>query len=325
MFVVNGRSRIEIVKSLAAEVPVQSSREDYKQLRIVALIPAYNEAGHVGEVVRRTLAYVDEVIVIDDGSTDATAAVAKEAGAVVLDNIVNRGLGRSMRRGYQAALERGAEVVVQLDADGQYDPAQIPRLVEPILRREADMVLGARLDNLRYDMPLLKRAGNEAFSWVLRNMTKQEVRDGQTGFRAMRREVLETCLPINRFSYTQEMILRAAAEGWRVKSVPIEFHERYDGKSRLFRHPLVFAMRQWGIIIRTIRDYYPMKFFGFTGAAFLLMGLVALSVALAHYLQAGVIEGRLGTAILGVFLTLVGLQLVFLGLVADMIRTHTKY
>lgn len=300
------------------------TRASYAHVQVIALIPAFNEEKNVGDVVRRTLEYADQVIVINDGSTDRTGEVASEAGALVVDNIVNKGLGRSMRRGYQAALDQGAEVVVQLDADGQYDPAEIPKLIQPILDRKADMVLGARLDNLHYDMPLIKRVGNEAFSWVLRRISKQQVRDGQTGFRAMRREVLETCLPINRFSYTQEMILRAAAEGWRIQSVATNFHARYDGKSRLFSSPLKFAIRQWTIIFRTMRDYYPFKFFGIPGVAMLLLGCIALGVAGVHYVTTGRFDGRMGTALLGSLLTVLGFQLIIFGFVADMIRTHTK-
>jgi len=242
---------------------------------IVALIPAYNEEKMIGSVVEKTKKFVEQVIVVDDGSNDKTGFEAEKAGAIVLRNRKNLGLGRTMRKGYVEARKLGADVVVQLDADMQYDPEEIPLLIEPILQDQADLVLGARLDNIMYDMPKVKRFGNRAFTWILRRLTKQEVFDGQTGFRAIRGETLDTILPTSKFSYTQETILRAAFEGWRIKCVPVHFYQRYDDKSRLFNSTVGFAIRGWSIILSTLREYYPMKFFGYPGltlyfASFLL-------------------------------------------------------
>lgn len=291
----------------------------------LVLVPAYNEVGHVGEVVRKVKALGLDCLVIDDGSRDGTAEAARRAGAEVISNRHNMGLGPTIRRGYQEALRRGADVIVQLDADGQYDPAEIPKLTAPILAAEADMVLGARLANLHYRMPPTKKFGNKAFSWVLRRLTGADVKDGQTGFRAMHREVLEKCLPINEFSYTQEMIIRASKEGFIVKSVDTNFYPRYDGKSRLFSNPFQFAFRAWWIITRTWRDYHPFKFFVWPGVLFLVASITFGAVVLQHFLTTHQITGRLGSLIASGVFFLFGVQLIFIGLLADMIRTHTKY
>lgn len=294
-------------------------------MEVLAVIPAYNEEGHVAKVVEAVLAEGVDCLVVDDRSTDGTADVAEAAGADVVRQRRHLGLGQTIRRGYEEALQRGAQIVVQIDADGQYDAAEIPKLVTPIQQREADMVLGARLKNLQYRMPWLKRTGNRAFSAVLRWLTKADVRDGQTGFRAMHRTVLEECLPINEFSYTQEMVIRAAREGFVIRSVPVHFYARYDGQSRLFRNPIGFAFQGWWIIIRTIRDYAPFKFFFWPGMLLVLASAVLGGVVLDHFLEFGRISGRLGTLITAGVLFLFGMQLLFLGLLADMIRTHTKY
>lgn len=293
--------------------------------RILAIIPAYNEAKNIASVVEKTKAQGLEVLVIDDGSRDGTEHVARAAGADVVVNRRNRGLGPTIRRGYQEALARGADIVVQLDADGQYDAAEIPKLVAPILSGEADMVLGARLANVKYDMPAVKRFGNHAFTKVLQQVTDTDVKDGQTGFRAVHREVLLKCLPINRFSYTQEMIIRAAKEGFVIKSVDVNFYPRYDEHSRLFSSPFKFAMRGWWIIIRTLRDYNPAKFFVLPGLIFLLLAFFAAVVVAAHVVTTGVIAGRIGTLIVSGVLGLFGIQMIFMGLLADMIQTHTKF
>ncbi len=261
---------------------------------------------------------------MNDGSTDRTGELAKDAGAIVIDNGRNIGLGRSIRRGYQEAVGMDYDIVVQLDADGQYDPDEIPKLVKPIVDGEADMVLGSRLDNLMYDMPGMKRFGNRAFTWVLRRFTGQDVNDGQTGFRAMKREVLETALPTSEFSYTQEMIIKVAKEGWRIKSVPIHFYERYDGESRLFRSSFMFALKGWAIILRTWRDYHPLRFFGLPGLLLVLLGLVDFLYVLFYYVGTGSISERMPTLILGVVVFLSGMQLFFAGMLADMIKTHKR-
>jgi glycosyltransferase involved in cell wall biosynthesis len=294
-------------------------------LRVLAIIPAYNEAKNIASVVEKTRAQGLEVLVLDDGSRDGTAEAARAAGAEVVSNRHNLGLGRTIRRAYEEALKRDAEIVVQLDADGQYDPAEIPKLLAPIEAGNADMVLGARLGGLKYKMPFTKKYGNKAFSAVLRALTGQKVFDGQTGFRAIHRDVLEKCLPINTFSYTQEMIIRAAKEGFIVSSVNTNFYPRYDDKSRLFNNPITFAARAWWIIVRTWRDYHPFRFFVWPGAFFLVLSLLFAVQALAHYLETGIITGRVGTLITAGVLFLFGIQLIFTGMLADMIRTHTKY
>lgn len=293
-------------------------------MKVIAIIPAYNEARYVGEVVTKTSNHVDSVLVIDDGSTDSTSEVAERAGAVVIRNVKNMGLGLTIRKGYIEALKLGADVIIQLDADGQYDPDEIPLLLEPILKNEADMVLGSRLENLMYDMPTIKRFGNRAFSRVLRLLTGEDVKDGQTGFRAIRREVLETALPTSKFSYTQEMIIKAAKEGWRIKSVPIHFYARYDGKSRLFGSSIGFAFRGWAIILRTIRDYHPLAFFGLPGVILSSVGLLVCLYILIIYLTTGTVSPHLPTLILGTLLLLSGIQLFFAGMLADMIRSYFR-
>lgn len=287
--------------------------------KIIALIPAYNEEETIGKVITDTMPFVDKVMVINDGSIDSTKSRAEQAGAFVIDNIVNRGLGETMRHGYKEALNCGAEIIVQLDADGQYLAQEIPLLINPIIHNEADFILGSRLENIQYKMPMLKKIGNKAFSSVLRMLTGSDVADGQTGFRAMRREVLKTALPTNKYTYTQEMIIKTAKEGWRIKSVPITFVERVGGESRLISHPFSYAWQSGVIIIRTLRDYHPLSFFSMPGLLMILMGLILGVLLVYRFAITGAI-GRTPSIILTSLLIMMGMQLVFMGLMADMIR-----
>ncbi len=289
------------------------------------LIPAYNEVGKIADVVRGVVRQGYDCLVVDDGSTDGTGDAARKAGARVVTNRRNVGLGRTIRRAYKEALVSDAEIIVQLDADGQYDPQEIPKVIDPIENGEADMVLGSRLENLHYKMPAIKRFGNRAFSRVLKGLTGADVRDGQTGFRAMHREVLEECAPINEFSYTQEMIIRVAKEKFRIISVPIHFYERYDEESRLFHSSLGFAIKGWWIIIRTWRDYHPFRFFFGPALLLLLVALVGAGIVLEHVITTGHLTGRLGMLITSGVLLLFSAQLILIGLLADLIRTHTKF
>ena len=288
-------------------------------MKLIAIIPAYNEESTIGDVIKATSRFVVEILVISDGSTDSTADVARNAGATVIDNIVNRGLGKTIKRGYAEAIKRGADIVVQIDADGQYDPQEIPKLIQPILENKADLVLGTRLENLKYEMPWLKKQGNKAFTWLLRKLTGTDIKDGQTGFRATRKEVFETVEIRGDFTYTQEMIVKTAKEGWRIVNVPVNFYQRSAGESRLMSSPLSYAWRAGIIIFRTMRDYDPLRFFGIPGLILILAGFILGSAILYKFAAIGII-GHTPAVVFTALLIMSGIQLVFLALMADMRR-----
>jgi len=286
-------------------------------MKTIAIIPAYNEESTIADVIKETSQYVNEILVINDGSTDSTINVSKKAGAIVIDNIVNRGLGKTIKRGYEEAIKLGADIVVQIDADGQYDPKEIPKLIQPILENKADLVLGSRLENIKYEMPWIKKHGNKAFTWLLCRLTGADIRDGQTGFRATRKEVFETLEIHGDFTYTQEMIVKTSKEGWRITNVPINFYQRSCGESRLMSSPLSYAWRAGIIIFRTMRDYDPLRFFGIPGLILIISGLI-LGFAIIYKLAMVGYIGHTPAVILTTLLIMSGLQLIFLALLADM-------
>lgn len=185
-------------------------------MKICAVIPAYNEEKTVREAVRKSLQYVDEVIVVDDGSTDATASEAAKGGAVVYRHEVNLGEGAATRIGLKAALKRGADIIVTVDADGQHDPREISMLVLPVLRGEADIVIGNRMQN--FTGPFTKKIGNI----LLTKLTSPQISDSQCGFRAMSRYAASKIkIESNGYEVASEIVFKAVLNRLRVKEVPI--------------------------------------------------------------------------------------------------------
>lgn len=186
---------------------------------ISAVIPAYNEEKTVGEVVSKTLLHTDEVIVVDDGSTDDTHDVARNAGAEVVHNEENRGVLASLARGLKAA--RG-DILVTLDADGQHNPDEIPTLLEPILGGRADLVLGRR--------PRLPHFSERVITGLTR--LKVDINDASTGFRAIRREISER-MNLHGSCTCGTFVLEAFSLGARIVEVPITVREREGGERRI--------------------------------------------------------------------------------------------
>jgi glycosyltransferase involved in cell wall biosynthesis len=189
--------------------------------KIVAVIPAYNEAGHVGEVVRSVSDHVDHVVVVNDGSRDQTAEEARSAGAFVCSHLVNRGLGGGVATGLQAALWLGADIIVTLDADGQHVPHEVREVTGPIVRGEADFVIGSRLMNPK-GMPLVRRLANRAADLCTRLIFGVRVNDSQSGFRAFSRRVAESIeIRTSRMEVSSEIVVEVARRGFRIAEVPI--------------------------------------------------------------------------------------------------------
>ncbi len=189
--------------------------------RCLAIIPAYREGARIGEVVRRTLEYATEVLVVDDGSDDDTAAEARAAGAAVVRHERNRGKGCAISTGLRWAEEGDYEVAVTLDGDGQHNPGEIPRLLDT-LERGADIVIGCRM-NKPDGMPADRLLTNRFMSAVLSLIAKRRVLDTQSGFKAMRvgkvrRLDFRTC----RFDWESELIIKAARGGLRLREVDVE-------------------------------------------------------------------------------------------------------
>lgn len=212
---------------------------------IIALIPAYNEARYITDVVRRVLEYVPAVV-IDDGSTDGTGAAAAMAGAKVLVHNVNQGKGKALSTGFNYAVQRGVEAALTIDADGQHDPDEIPLFIRTFRSGQADIVIGRRNFS---QMPGRSQFGNRVGTWLLSKAMGQYIPDNQCGYRLLSREAMRIVRPTSsRFEAEVEILLRAQLAGLRVVWIPIKtIYGEKVSHFRTVRDSWLFLKMVWRI------------------------------------------------------------------------------
>ena len=293
-------------------------------MNVIVTIPAHNEEKTIGKVIsniKKSLdkeSYSYKILVVDDGSNDKTSESAKKAGAIVYSLPKNYGLAEAFKTEIAKALELKPDVIVHIDADSQYLPSEIPKLVNEI-KKGNDLVLGSRFKGTIEEMPFVKRLGNIAFSKVISQITGLKISDAQTGFRAFTRKVAEEIKITSNHTYTQEQIIRAVRKKFKIKEVPVYFAKR-NGKSRLISSPFGYAIRAWINIIRIYRDYEPLKFFGIIGSLILFIGFVlGLYLVYFQFFGGGAFR-HMGLMMLDILIITIGLQIVIFGFIADMLR-----
>ncbi|RLF76912.1 glycosyltransferase family 2 protein [Thermococci archaeon] len=186
--------------------------------KISIVIPAYNEANRIGTVLSEIPEFVDEIIVVDDGSEDNTSEVAKRFGVKTLRLEPNQGKGAAMREGVKEAM---GDIIIFMDADGQHKPDEIIKLVEPIVKDEADFVIGSRMIKAQGKRPLIRKVSNFLSTFLIRMKVGVDVKDTQSGFRAIKREFLPE-IESKRYEVETEILIKAVKKGARVKEVPVE-------------------------------------------------------------------------------------------------------
>ncbi|AOW80405.1 glycosyl transferase family 2 [Halodesulfurarchaeum formicicum] len=221
-------------------------------MRTVAVVPAYNEADAVGSVIDGTREYVDEVVVVDDGSTDETKEVAREHGARVLEHTFNTGVGGAVRTGYRYAIEADYDFVVQVDADGQHDPSQIPRLLSAA--DEADMVIGSRyLNESHEEYSLVRTLGIQFFTALVNTLGSIEITDVTSGFRVYRVSMLAEILHHSDKHWAVEQTLEAAKRDFTITEISTEIPTRETGNSQFTLDTFVlYPLRMTDVALRVL-------------------------------------------------------------------------
>jgi glycosyltransferase involved in cell wall biosynthesis len=233
--------------------------------KIVIIIPAYNEERNISWVlskIPRLPDYIVETLVINDGSVDNTALVAKKLGALVINNKNNIGLGQTIKKGLIEALRREADIIVNLDADGQYDPEEMKNLIKPFEKvniKKDILVLGTRLQNIEFKFGNMKIIGNKILSMLISFFIsrKKVISDTQTGFRANSKDLVRILVKnlSGKYTYTQEMIIHAKLNNFRIIEVPIHFYKRRFGNSRLIKNPFIYLVKISVICFKTYISY----------------------------------------------------------------------
>jgi len=283
----------------------------------VACIPAYNEERTIGKVVVGAQEYVDQVIVCDDGSSDMTAAIAEKLGARVIRHESNMGKGEAFRSLFSACRDGNVDIMVTIDGDDQHDPADIPKLVDPLARGEADIVIGARFHEKNEGIPAYRRAGNK----LLNAVTVSGISDTQSGFRAYDRKAIELLRPSESgMGVDSEILMDAERHGLSLMEVPVSV--RYGIGKTSTHNPIYHTVDVLTSAIKLTSIRHPMTFYGIPGLVITCVGIYFVIHAYLLFLGPQVINNIILTyALMGFSIGIFGLFTFFTGIILFTLST----
>ncbi len=298
-------------------------------MKLVIQIPCYNEAGTLARTIEdipKEIPGIDElkILIIDDGSTDDTVEIARKMGAEVLSMPYHQGLAHAFASGIRHALSMGADIIVNTDGDNQYQGRFISNLIQPVIKGDADMVIGCRpFDEIEH-FSRIKTFLQKAGSRVVQFLTGVKIPDVTTGFRAYSRTAARRMKIFSDFTYTVETLIQAAKSGLRVATVPIKTNPP-TRPSRLFRGNWYYVRKQTGTILRVWALYSPVKLFSRSGFICLVLGSALFFRFFYYYLiswpePSGKVQSLLIAAIFFIF----GFFLILIGVLADLIGVNRR-
>lgn len=297
-------------------------------MKLVIQIPCLNEEATLTQTLSelpKTIEGIDEIeiLIIDDGSVDKTMEVAGQNG---VKNFVsfqtNLGLAKAFSAGLRKALQMGADIIVNTDADNQYCASDIAKLIEPILKNQADIVIGARpIENIQH-FSCIKKILQKCGSYVMRLVSSTEIADATSGFRAFSREAALQINVFDNYTYTLETIIQAKAKGFEIISVPINVNPELR-KSRLIKNVFDYIRRSVFTMLRMFIVYRPFRFFALIGLMFLVPGFF-VGVRFLYFYHFGSGSGHVQSLILSAVLILAGVQIGLIAVLADLLSVNRK-
>jgi glycosyltransferase involved in cell wall biosynthesis len=289
-------------------------------------MPALNEGLTIYEVLKsipKSLENISsiELLVINDGSTDNTEAEALKAGATVINHNYNKGVGGAFHTAVNYTLKKGADILVSIDADGQFDVLQIVEMMAPIINNNADFTIGNRFNTGRPErMPKIKFWGNKRISKIVSFVSKTKIQDVSCGFRAYSRECLLNLNLQGEFTYTHETILDLLNKSYKVKEVPVNV-KYFDGRvSRVANSIVQYALKTSLIIFKCLKDYRPLRFFLTIAAIVFFIGLLLGGFVLIHWLDKGMITPYKSFGFIALALWGMSVFIATLAFIADMLN-----
>ena len=285
----------------------------------LACIPAYNEESHISEVVKKSIPHVDRIIVCDDGSTDNTAKLAKDAGAIVISQ-KNQGYGAAIATLFDYARKENAQLMVTLDGDGQHDPDQIPFLVDAMTTHNVDVVIGSRFLDDTTKTPGYRKTGIKIITSASNYGTNFKVSDSQSGFRAYSKNAIDAIHPTEQgMSVSTEILLKMSNKGLSIAEVPITVS--YNGNTSE-QHSVPHGVSVLMNTLKYISIKHPIKFYGIPGLALIVAGIVMGGTFLDAYLNRQTIfyGSLLGSVIMFLLGAILSVTAIILFSMANLIR-----
>lgn len=297
-------------------------------MKVIIQIPCFNEEKTLPVVLSelpRELPGVDTVewLVINDGSSDNTVEVAKQHGVDhIVSHVKNSGLAKAFMTGLQAAIEAGADIIVNTDADNQYQSSYIPDLIQPIIENKAEMVIGARPIKEIEGFSTMKKWLQRLGSWTVRMASNTDIPDAPSGFRAISRNAAKQLNVFSAYTYTLETIIQAGKKGIAITWVPVKTNGDLR-PSRLLRSIPSYIYYSMVTIVRIFIVYRPFRFFASIGAALFTLGALLLLRFLIHYFSDGS-SGYIQSLIIASILIGIGFQTILIAVIADLISVNRK-
>ena len=275
-------------------------------MNITIGIPAYNEEKNIASIIIKLKKIAQKIIVCDDGSTDLTGEIAQKLGAIVISHPKNLGYGSGIRSIFQKAKEIESDILVTFDADGQHQVQDIEKVIEPILKNKADIVIGSRfLDNKNVSAPEYRKIGIKLITKVTNSTLKEKITDSQSGFRAYSKDVITKLEPGDvGMGISTEIIIKASSRGFKIAEVPIII--KYDGNTST-HNPVSHGTSVLLSTIKYISIEHPLKFYGIPSLVFFAIGLTFTFLSVQYYTEIGRLNTNLtligaGTILIGVIL-----------------------